>query len=415
MVRMIRLLSQGILTGLGFLFVLIPLSAQDWPQWRGPGRDGRAAGVSLSSFPETLQQVWRKEVGEGHSSPVVVKDRVYLHTREDEQEVVRCLDLATGDTLWEASYPVPYTMHPAALSHGKGPKSTPVLQEGFLVTLGITGVLSCFDAATGELVWRKDFSGEFPETSPWYGTAMSPLIDHGRVIAHVGGHDRGALRVFDLKSGEALWSWDGDGPGYASPVTVEVGGTRQLVTQTQEKIVGLSLSTGELLWELPFATAHVQNIITPVVYEDLLIFSGFQKSTFAVRVERQPDGWSVQEVWDNPDLPMYMSSPVLDGPYLFGMSHQRKGQYFCLDARTGQKLWTSRGREGENAAVILAQDHLFFLTDDAELVVVRKTPESFEKIAQYTVADSATWAHPVILPSWILVKDAATLILWSWK
>ena len=138
-----------------------------------------------------------------------------------------------------AAYDAPYQMDPAATGHGKGPKSTPVLSGGRLFTLGISGVLSAVDAATGKLLWRQTFDKEFPLTAPDFGTAMSP---HGRrrcVIAHVGGTDGGALRAFDAATGRVRWSWTEDGPAYASPVIVEAGGVRQIVTQTQRHIVGV--------------------------------------------------------------------------------------------------------------------------------------------------------------------------------
>ena len=157
-----------------------------------------------------------------------------------------------GKLLWRAAYPAPYKVNPAADRHGAGPKSTPVVYQGKVFTLGIGGVLSSFDAATGKPGWRKNFSGEFRETSPWYGTAASPVVDGGMVIAHVGGHDDGALMAFDAATGAVKWKWKGDGPGYASPIVVELAGKRQVVTQTQQNIVGVAAATGELLWKIPF-------------------------------------------------------------------------------------------------------------------------------------------------------------------
>ena len=134
--------------------------AGDWPQWRGSARDGRASLAPRASFPEALRPAWKVAVGEGHASPVVVGDRVYVFSREGEDEVVQALDLATGKRAWRASYPAPYTMNPAATGHGKGPKSTPVVAGGRVFTFGIGGVLSSFDAASGRLAWRKDFGAE---------------------------------------------------------------------------------------------------------------------------------------------------------------------------------------------------------------------------------------------------------------
>jgi outer membrane protein assembly factor BamB len=388
--------------------------AQDWPQWRGPHRDGLIASFTApKAWPDKLKTIWKVPVGIGHSSPVVVGRRVYLFSRQEEDEVASCFDLDTGKVLWRDVYPTPYFMNPAAVSHGKGPKSTPVVDNGKLYTLGISGILSCYDAAAGTLRWRREFSKTSKATSPLYGTAMSPIVDRGLVIAHVGGHDSGALTAFDADTGEMRWSWTGDGPGYASPIVVEFGGVRQIVTQTQKYIVGISASFGQLLWEIPFETEYLQNSVTPVIYKNTLIFSGLDKGVFAINVVLRGNKWAAEQLWQNPDVSMYLNSPVVSGDYLFGLSHKRKGQFFCLDARTGQILWTSNGREGDNAAIVASGQLLFLLTDAAELLVARSGPKQLEVLKKYTVATNPTWAHPVLVGSRILIKDASTLALLS--
>jgi outer membrane protein assembly factor BamB len=388
--------------------------AQDWPQWRGPNRDGVLASLTApKAWPDKLKTIWKVSVGIGHSSPVVVGRRVYLHSRQDETEVASCFDIETGKQLWRDSYPTPYAMNPAAVSHGKGPKSTPVVDDNKLYTFGISGILSCYDSATGKLRWRKEFSKQFKATSPLYGAATSPVVYNGLVIVHLGGHDSGALTAFDSDTGEVKWSWNGDGPGYASPIVVELGGTSQIVTQTQKYLAGFSVATGALLWQIPFETEYVQNIVTPAVYKQTLIFSGLDKGTLAIRVIKRGEKWETEQVWHNPNLSMYMNSPVVSGDYLFGLSHKRKGQFFCLDARTGQTLWTSNGREGDSAAMVASGQLLFLLTDAAELLVARSGPKQLEVLEKYTVAESPTWAHPVLVGNRILIKDASTLALLS--
>ena len=390
--------------------------AQDWPQWRGPNRDGVVASFTAPKvWPDKLKTVWRVQAGIGHSSPVVAGRRVYLHSRQEENEVASCFDLDTGKLIWHDSYPTPYTMNPAAMGHGKGPKSTPLVYENKLYTFGISGILSCYDATAGKLKWRKEFSKQFKATSPLFGSATSPIAHNGLVIVHVGGHDSGALIAFNADTGEMKWSWKGDGPGYASPIVFGSGATAQIVTQTQKSIAGFSPQTGEQLWRIPFETEYVQNIITPVVYKQTLIFSGLDKGTMAVRVIRVAGKWQAVTNWQNPDVSMYMSSPVASGDYLFGLSHKRKGQFFCIDARTGKTLWTSDGRVGDNAAIVAAGEFLFLLTDAAELLVARSHAILFEVLKKYSVADSPTWAHPVVTNKGILIKDRTTLALLSFE
>jgi outer membrane protein assembly factor BamB len=390
------------------------LLSEEWPQWRGPMRDG-----SLPSFhepkvwPEKLSKQWTIAIGKGHSSPIYAASRIYVLSRQQENEVVSSIKPEDGKVLWTQAYSAPYKVNPAAEAHGDGPKSTPVFAGGKVYTLGISGILSCFNAATGEVIWRKDFSKQFQQTSPTFGTAMSPVVDNGLLIAHVGGNNSGALTAFDAESGEVKWAWSGDGPGYASPVITTTGGVRQVVTQTQQNIVGVDEASGELLWQIPFSTPYVQNIVTPVFFRSTLIYSGLSKGTFGVAVTKARGQWTTTELWNNQEVSMYMSSPVLSGNLLFGFSHKNKGQFFCLDANTGKTQWVSDPRQGDNAAILQVGQRLLFLKDDAELIVAQVSAKSFEPIRKYKVAENPIWAHPLVLEKGIVIKDAESLAFWS--
>lgn len=346
---------------------------------------------------------------------MLVKKNLYVFARQEEQEVVACLDLDTGKQIWRDAYDAPYTMNPVARAHGKGPKSTPAYHAGRLFTLGISGILSSYDAQSGKLRWRREFSPDFKTTSPLYGMATSPVIEAKLLITFVGGNDSGALMAFDADAGKTVWSWSGDGPSYSSPIVVDVAGTRQVVTQSQKNVIGVSAVDGKLLWSIPFTTPYVQNIITPILFRDLLIFSGLEKGVMAVRVAKNAGEWKTERIWENPEVGFYMSDPVLNGSRLCGMSHKNRGQYVALDAATGKTLWTTAGREGENAAILTAADKLFLLTNEGALTVARASSTGFEAIRKYTVAQSPTWAHPVIAGKSILIKDLETLALWSFE
>lgn len=380
------------------------LSAADWPEWRGPNRDGLLTGEP-ASWPEKLNLKWKITIGEGHASPILAVGTIYIFSRLNDQETASAIDPADGKIRWQQHYPAPYKINPAATGHGQGPKSTPLYSNGKLYTLGISGILSSFDAETGKLRWRKEFTQQYKEGAPDFGTSMSPVIDNGLLIAHVGGTKLGAITAFDASTGDVKWTWDGDSPAYASPIVVDLGGVRQVVTQTHSNIVSLAVATGKLLWKLPFTTNYDQNIVTPVLYKDTLIFSGLDKGVFAVR--------SGQIVWQNKDVAMYMNSPVLVGDNLYGFSHLKKGQLFCLDARTGATLWTGSPRAGDNAALLASSSTLFALTPDAKLIVAKPTAKGLGEIRRYDVADGATWAHPLIMPDGFLIKDVKTLARWS--
>ncbi len=390
------------------------VSAQQWPQWRGPARDGASVGFTPpAAWPDQLTRAWTTKVGVGHSSPVVAGDRVFVFSRVGDREVVSALALATGQPVWREEYDAPYTMNPAARRHGPGPKSTPVAADRRVCALGISGILSCVDAATGELRWRKDFRGEFRETSALYGTAMSPVVDRGLLVAHVGGPGGGALTAFDHATGAVRWRWTNDGPGYASPIVVELGGVRQIVTQSEGYVVGIAAADGSLLWQIPLRTPFEQNIVTPIVFRDLVIYSGLDRGVSAARIAQKGAAWAAEPVWHNADVSMYMNSPVLSDGVVFGLSHRNSGQFFGLDAETGKTLWTTKGREGANAAIVHAGSWLFALTDEAALIVARKSRTLFDEVKRYTVADSPTWAHPALVTGGVLIKDLETITLWK--
>jgi outer membrane protein assembly factor BamB len=388
--------------------------SEDWPQWRGPHRDGvLSPAAAPASWPEHLKAKWKITVGEGHSSPIFAGGRIFVFTRQLGKEVATSIDPETAKVLWQQAYAAPYTMNPAAAQHGEGPKSTPVFDGGRVYTFGISGVLTCWDAATGAVRWHKDFSKQYRQTSPAFGTAMSPMVDRGLLIAHVGGDGNGALSAFDASSGAVKWQWAGDGPAYASPIIVELGGSRQVVTETQSNIVSVSAADGRLLWKIPFTTDYVQNIPTPLVHGDLLILSGLAKGITAMRVGVKDAKWSTETVWHNTDTSLYMSSPVATGDWIFGFSHYKRGTFFCLDAKTGVTRWTSPPRQADNAAIVVAGENLLLLKDDGELIVARASGKSFEPLHHYTVAESPTWAHPLVLRKGVVIKDRETLALWS--
>lgn len=396
---------------------LVSLSAQSggWNQWRGATRDGRVTNFTVpATWSDRPTQVWKVSgAGIGHSSPVVAGNRVCLFSRIGEQEALTAYDVTTGKQVWRQTYDAPYQMNSAATAHGKGPKSTPVVDRGVAFTLGISGILSAFDAATGRVLWRHEFKQDYQGTPPDFGASMSPIVEGDHVIAHVGGARGGAIAAFVRTTGAQRWAWKGDRPAYASPIIASFGGTRQLITQTQSHVVGLAAADGRELWRIPFTTDYDQNIITPVVTNGLLIYGGLSKPTTAVRLVQQGAAWKPEQVWQNADVPMYMSSPVVAGGMVYGLTHRNRGQFFALDSKSGKTLWTGPPRQGDNAALTVAGSVVIATTTEGKLVIFRQSPKAFELIRDYTLADSPIWAHPAFHGRGVLVKDAETLSFWT--
>ncbi len=391
-----------------------------WSQWRGPARDGVASSFTVpTAWPAQLTKRWQATVGLGHASPVVSGNRVVVHSRLANREVVAAYDLQSGKPLWQDGVDAPYTMNTAATGHGPGPKSTPTIADGRVFTLGISGIFSAHDLATGKLLWRKTA----PPTPPEFGTASSPLMDGGTVIAFLGStasggpstslRASGALTAMDAATGTVKWRWTGDGVSYASPILATLGGTRQVITQSQNRMVSVDAASGQLLWSVALKTPYEQNSVTPLLIGDLVLYAGLENPTIALRVAKTGARWETTPAWRNEDVSMYMSSPALAGTAVYGLSTKNRGQFFALDAATGKTLWTSRGREAENASIVRAGDFLLIGTTNSELVVAKANPARFEEVKRYTVADSAMWAHPAFAGRTIIVKDVDKLIVWS--
>ena len=219
---------------------------------------GRHAGHvhRAESLARTLTQKWKIEVGTGYATPIVVGNRVFAFSRQQENEVMRAIDAGTGKVVWETSYPAPFKMNSATSRHGPGPKSTPTYADGRLFTLGMSGIVTAFDAATGKQVWQKPA----PPVEPTFHTAQSALVDRGLVILHVGGNNQGALTAFDPATGAVKWSWSGDGPAYGSPIVADIGGTRQVIVFSQENLIGVDVVTGQLLWRTPFTARSINEL-----------------------------------------------------------------------------------------------------------------------------------------------------------
>jgi outer membrane protein assembly factor BamB len=393
-----------------FTLLTVQISAQDWPQWRGPTRDGRVSSFrEPASWPEGLKQQWRVEVGLGYATPLLVGNRLYVFTRQGEEEVMSALDATSGKVIWRASYAAPFQMVGATARHGAGPKSTPAFANGRLFTLGMTNIVTAFDAASGKQLWQKPAT----KAQPAFHTAMSPVVDGNQMIVHVGGPGDGALTAFDAATGNVRWAWTDDSPAYGSPIVIDLDGTRQVVTFTHQYLVGVNVATGELLWRRPFRTPSNTTSQTPILFRDTVIQTGRDNGVTAFRVVRRDGMWTTEDVWQTKEVSLHMTNGVVVDGVLYGLSHLNAGQYFALDLATGKVLWKSEPRQAENAAMVHAGDTIFSLEDDGEMVVMKASREGMNVVRRYDVAESQTWAQPTISGSRVYVKDVSNLSLWT--
>jgi len=394
-----------------FLLAFVPIAAwsADWPQWRGPNRDGKAVAFDApKTWPKELTKKWSVSVGDGVASPALVGDKLYVFSWQGGNEITRCLDAGTGKEIWQDKYEAAAATGPAG--GFKGARGSPAVADGKVVTLGVRGTVSCLDAASGKKLWRKnDFSG-----LPKFLASCSPIVVDGLCVVQLGGESSGGIVGYDLATGNEKWKWTGDGTAYASPVLLTVGDAKMIVAETARKLVGVGLANGELLWEIPFAVtgARGYNAATPMVDGPTVLYTGSGRGTRAVKIENQGDAFAAKESWSNPENSVQFNTPVLKNGLVFGLSSG--DNLFCINAQTGKTAWTSsiRGRKGYGS-IVDAGPALFLLTPSGQLVVFEPTDKEFKEIASYKVASGDTYAYPIITDKRVFIKDKDSVTLWT--
>ncbi len=321
------------------------LFADEWPQWRGPSRDGqwRETDVVAAFKEKELKPRWRVPISSGYSGPTVAEGRVYVTdrlTKPEQTERVLCFDWRTGDQLWSYSYPSEYrnVQFPA------GPRASVLVHDGRAYSLGSMGHLHAFDASDGKLLWKRNLNSEYSIEMPIWGITASPLIEGDLVIVQAGGSPGACLVAFDRISGEERWRALDDNASYSSPRVIDQAGKRVLLAWTVQHIVGLDPRSGEVYWKHPFGTTSNSGMIVadPARSGRRLFLTAFFDGS--MMLDLNPDSLSVSEVWrrsgpsenDTDALHTTMSTPLLIGDYVYGVDSY--GELRCLDADTGDRV-----------------------------------------------------------------------------
>jgi outer membrane protein assembly factor BamB len=389
-------------------------TAGDWPQWLGPTRDG-VSPETVAPWKEPPRVIWRHSVAEGNSSPVVAAGRVFLHSKikdQDEEEVL-ALDTRGGKELWRKTYPR------AAFKslYGNGPRATPAVVGDRVYTFGITGILTCWEAASGTRRWQVDTFKEFGARNLFFGVACSPLVEGGRILVNVGG--RGASIVaLDAERGEVAWKALDDRASYASPIVFEQGGQRQVVFLTQQGLVSLRPADGHLYWRFPFVDKLLESSSTPVRVGDYLLASAITIGSAGLRLGTKEGKPDVREVWKNEALTSYFTTPIPVGRehvYLVSATKPpalvNTAQLHCIEVRTGQDLWQKPRRVGKYHATLLrtGDEKLLMLEEAGDLVLVDPDPKGYRELARSKVCGE-TWAHPALADGRLYVRDDKEIV-----
>ncbi|MGA2498050.1 MAG: PQQ-binding-like beta-propeller repeat protein [Tepidisphaeraceae bacterium] len=412
--------------------------AADWPQWRGPNRDAKVSDFKAPQiWPKQLAQKWKVKVGAADATPALVGDKLYVFSRDGADEVISCLDAATGKQVWQDKSPAGATVGGPASGH-PGPRSSPAVADGKVVTLGVGGIVSCLDVATGKVIWRNN---EY-KAVPRFSTAASPIIVDGLCVVPLGGGGNGAVVAFDLATGKEKWKYAGEGPAYASPVLLTADGVKQVVTMLERSVVGISMADGKLLWQLPAQTGGMgfYNAATPVVDGSTVYITGSGSGFKALKIEKKGDAFAATEVWNNADYGTAFNSPVLKDNMLFAIDSS--GKFFCVDAKDGKTLWSGAavaaagaapagggmggggmggrgggmGRGGNNyGALIDAGSVIIALPPNSELIAFKPDGKQYTEVARIKVAETPTFAFPVIAGSQVFVKDADSVAAYAFE
>ncbi len=400
------------------LFVLVAfitcnpadLFSQDWPQWRGIDRNSRVTGFSVpSQWPAELTQEWKVSVGTGDATPILEGNKLYVNTRQGSDEVLLCLDAATGREIWKSKYPCIEVTGPSS-SH-PGPRSTPAIANGKVVTFGVSAILSCYDASTGKVLWRR----ENPTNAvPTFFAAMSPLIVDNLCIAHIGKKDDGEVLALDLNTGKEIWKWAGDGPSYSSPSVMIIGGKKHVIVQTEKNLISLDLADGKLLWKIPTPVQQrFYNSVSPYIDGQTIYITGQGSGMKSVKIEKKGNDFLPVELWNNSEVGAKWNTPVLKNGYLYGFTDQKR--MYCLDASTGKTKWINNDVSSDFATIVDCGSVLMGLPSTATLIVLKPDFESYSDIKQYKVSGTAIYAFPVIAGNNIYIKDAESLTLFRIK
>lgn len=414
------------LLSLSFTLALTPAIGADWPQWRGPNRDGHALGARLpAQWSENAPKPsWRAKIGEGYAGASVAGGKVFIIGRDNAKKIERayCFDLVSGKQLWEFRYDSPFNApDPTA---GRGPNATPTTDGDRVYFFGLSGMLTCADIATGKVLWQHDCLKEFwgveirgDGDDAWFppcGASASPLVDGKVVIVPVGGKKAGTFTGFDRDSGKIVWKALDERSSYASPIIASPGGVKQIVAFTGLRMVGLRHSDRELLWDEPFKARYEQTIVSPVVWKDRVVIGGESKPTLCAKLT--PDGSKLKKelAWKSDDLKMYTVSPVMVNDHLIGFDY-RTGRLACIAMKNGETMWTSPALGTKHLSLAAIGNTLLVLTREGNLIVARVSEKEYEQMAKWKVSEKGTWAHLAVTGNRLLVKGPEDLMCYELK
>lgn len=416
-----------------------PIFAEDWPEWRGKGRNGiwTESGI-LDKFPEKgLTAVWRTPIHGGFAGPAVAAGRVFVtdfkrSSGKKGMERALCLDEKSGKILWTREWDADYQ----GISYDTGPRATPTVDGDRVYIVGGSGTLLCLNARTGDVIWRKDYVKDYRMQMPTWGIASSPLVDGDRLIAIVGGQPDAKVIAFDKMTGKEIWRAlpSESEQGYSQPVIVAARGTRQLIIWDPTAVVALDPATGKTYWQHPFRINLSLTLATPVFDGSRLLVSSFYNGSMLLDLAKENasviwKGKSNSEI-NTDGLHAVVNTPVIDGDYIYGICSY--GQFRCLNLKTGERIWETMEVTKEKARwasgfIVRHGDRYFINNDRGELIIAKLSAQGYQEISRTQLIKptsnpgnrrelgAVNWSHPAYANRHIVARNDEEIISVSLK
>ncbi|HEY3788314.1 MAG TPA: PQQ-binding-like beta-propeller repeat protein [Urbifossiella sp.] len=383
--------------------------AADWPQFHGPTRDNQSTETGLNwNWPKDGPPIaWKLDVGSGWSGPVVAGERLIAFHRVANEEIVLCLEPATGKELWKFAY---RTRYRDDFGFDDGPRSTPLISGDKVFTLGANGDLHGLELATGKKLWSRNLLVDYDAGKGFFGVACSPIVAAGKLLVNVGGRGAGIV-AFDPATGKELWKANNDAASYSSPTIAPIDGKTLAIFLTREGLVALEPETGKTRFSFPWRPRLNEsvNAATPLVWKnDIFVTVSYGAGAVLLR----PKGEELEEVWANDkSMSCQFNTPVRVGDYLYG-SHGRVDaknvDLRCVEWKTGAVKW-SRPKYGATS-LIAVDGGLLGVIESGEVVRFEASPESYQEKARATILGSPTRAAPALADGRLFARDGKTLI-----
>jgi outer membrane protein assembly factor BamB len=382
------------LVAVSLCLMVLGATASDWPQFRGPNRDGNwdESGI-LQSFPrQGLKIRWRQPAGGGFSSPVVAAGRVFVSdvalTKPASRERVHCFEEKTGKVLWVFGYQEHYGEWAFVPERGAGPTATPIVEQGRIYVVGANGHVHCLDVKTGAVIWEKDLWQEYQVEE--MGCRPSPLIEGPLLIVYTGAKPGATVLALDKQTGKEVWKALDEHASNSSPITITSRGRRQLIVWTDKSLVSLDPSNGHTWWRELMTTSNNDDVAMPVCRGNRLLVSGLMlelsgpppAATFRWPENRAPS----KRILSN------TSTPVLQGEYIY--SCKSPGELVCLEAATGRQVWTTNTittlKNGASINITPQGGGYFLFTDEGNLIRAELSLKGYREISRSHLIDP-TW------------------------